>query len=337
MQHFLGKKKKLLNIDKVYSNNKKVFKRNIINKKLGLLLMVILSFGFVISCSKDNGNNQEDSLDESQYKIYYLDATQTSIVSDDYKPKSEEVKELIEELMDALSINPQSSSMKKAKPDAVVMQGYRLAENGRLTLDFSSEYNDLSGIMEVLCRATIVKTLTQIEGVDYIEFTVSGQPLMDSKGKPIGLMENSNFINNTHAENVFVTVYFSNEDGTALLPSNLRITYDGNISIVELIVNRLILGPVEESMTGTIPDKAILNSITTKEGICYIDFNEEFLNYNPNIMPEVVIYSVVNSLVELSYVNKVQFTINGSIIEDYNGTPFSGAFERKLELIDETS
>ncbi|NMB43646.1 MAG: GerMN domain-containing protein [Clostridiales bacterium] len=292
---------------------------------------------FLISCSKDNTNGSKDISEESQYKIYYLDATQTSIVSDDYKAEQEDSWGLIEELMEVLSTNPQSSSMKKAKPDAVVMQGYRLTEDGRLTIEFSSEYSELSGIMEVLCRAAIVKTLSQIEGVDYIEFTIGGQPLMDSKGKPVGLMENKDFINSTHAENVFVTVYFSNEEGGALLPSNLRITYDGNIPIVELILNRLILGPVEENMIGTIPENTILNSVTTKEGICYVDFSADFLNYNPNIKPEVVIYSIVNSLVELSYVNRVQFTINGSIVEDYNGIPFNGIFERKLELIDESS
>lgn len=308
-----------------------------IYKNVIFMLVVILSFGFLISCSDDDSNGNPESYQKFQFQIYYLDATQTSIVSADYSPKEDAPEDLVKELMDMLSTNPESSSMKKAKPDTVVMQNYKLTENGRLILDFSPEYNELVGVMEVLCRATIVKTLSQIDGVDYIEFTVSGQPLMDSKGKPIGLMEKKSFINSTHAENVYVTVYFSNEDGTALIPSNLRITYDGNIPIVELIINRLILGPVEDNMMVTIPEKTILNSITTKEGICYVDFSGEFLNYNPNIKPEIVIYSIVNSLVELSYVSKVQFTINGTMIEDYNGISFNGSFERKLELIDESN
>jgi len=336
MQYFLANKEKLLEIDLGANKNETKVTRTskAISKRLTFFLILSLCQLFLISCSNENKDSTSETTDESQYQIYYLDATQSSIVSDTYTAKEDKPKALISELMGVLSKNPQSSAMKKAKPDIVVMQSYRLTDDGRLTLDFSPEYNDLSGVMEVLCRATIVKTLSQIEGVDYIEFTVSGQPLMDSKGKPVGIMESSDFINNTHAENVYVTVYFSNEEGTALRASNLRITYDGNIPIVELILNRLILGPVEEGMIGTIPENTILNSVTTKEGICYVDFSSEFVNYNPNINPEVVIYSVVNSLVELSYVNRVQFTINGSIIDDYNGIPFNGFFERKLELID---
>ena len=191
----------------------------------------------------------------------------------------------------------------------------------------------MTGIAEILCRATIVKTLAQIEGVNYIEFTVGGQPLMDSAGKPVGFMEENDFIHSTNAENVYITVYFSNLEGNALLPSNLRITYDGNIPIVELILNRLIAGPIEDNMLQTIPEGTKLINVTTKDNIAYVDFSEEFLNINPEIQGDVVIYSVVNSLIELSYINKVQFTINGTIVEDYNGIPLNSIFERKLELI----
>ena len=298
--------------------------------------MILLSFIFLVSCVEKDGGNIESDSGEELMQIYYLDATQTSIVGMDYFPEAGVTGELIEESMDALSLSPQSSAMKKAKPDSVVMQSYQLADDGRLTIDFSLEYNELIGTAEVLCRATIVKTLIQIEGVDRIEFTVNGQPLLDSKEKPVGFMDNESFIHSTNAENVNVTVYFSDETGQALLASNLRITYDGNISIAELILNRLILGPVEDNMQAIIPEGAELNSVTIKDGICYVDFNEEFVNLNPNIDPEIVIYSVVNSLVELSYINKVQFTINGVMVEEYNGIDFNEPFERKLELIDES-
>ncbi len=307
-------------------------------KKSIIFILVILLFSvLLIACDKDNQGASQSQEEDSQMQIYFLDATQTSIVGMDYVPKSDTTDQLIKELIDALSQNPDHSSMKKAKPDSVIVQGYSLTDDGRLTFDFNSEYNNLTGIAEVLCRATIVKTLSQVEEVEYIEFTVNGQPLMDSKGKPIGFMHTNNFIHSTNAEDVYVTVYFSNKQGTALLPSNLRITYDGNIPIVELILNRLILGPVEDNMIQTVPEETKLNSITTKEGICYVDLNEEFLNYNAEIDPEIVIYSIVNSLVELSYVSSVSFTINGTMIEDYNGIKFNEPFDRKLEIIDYSS
>ncbi len=307
-----------------------------ISRKRIFLCIMLLFCVSLLACRQDK-NPDVNAEDEEQTKIYYLDASQTSIVSMDYTPKESSTSELIDELIWALDQNPKSSSMKKAKPDSIIIQGYHLTKDGRLTLDFNSEYIEFTGVEEILSRATIVNTLSQVDGVDYIEFTINDQPLMDYNDKPVGLMEESDFIYNTNAENVYVKVYFSNEEGTALVASNLKITYDGNISIAELIVNRILLGPLEEEMQLTVPKASKLNSITIKEGICYVDFNEEFLNKNPEIDSEVVIYSVVNSLVELSYINKVQFTINGAKIENYNGIPFDGQFERKLELIDESS
>ncbi len=307
-----------------------------ISRKRIFLCIMLLFCVSLLACRQDK-NPDANAEDEEQTKIYYLDASQTSIVSMDYTPKESSTSELIDELIWALDQNPKSSSMKKAKPDSIIIQGYHLTKDGRLTLDFNSEYIEFTGVEEILSRATIVNTLSQVDGVDYIEFTINDQPLMDYNDKPVGLMEESDFIYNTNAENVYVKVYFSNEEGTALVASNLKITYDGNISIAELIVNRILLGPLEEEMQLTVPKASKLNSITIKEGICYVDFNEEFLNKNPEIDSEVVIYSVVNSLVELSYINKVQFTINGAKIENYNGIPFDGQFERKLELIDESS
>lgn len=314
---------------------KESFSLKVLFKKKFLLYLsfTLISTFFLVGCSQNQGDNPGDNLEAMEAKIYYLDTSETSIVGMDYLPKGDTIEELINEFIELLSENPESSSMKKGKPDSVLIQGYELTEDGRLTLEFNSEYNNMSGIVEILCRATIVKTLAQIEGVNYIEFTVGGQPLMDSTGKPIGFMEESNFIHSTNAENVYITVYFSNVEGNALLPSNLKITYDGNIPIVELILNRLISGPIEDNMLQTIPEGTKLINVTTKDNIAYVDFSEEFLNINPQIEGNVVIYSVVNSLIELSYINKVQFTINGAIVEDYNGIPLNNIFERKLELI----
>ena len=54
-----------------------------------------------------------------------------------------------------------------------------------------------------------------------------------------------------------------------------------------------------------------------------------------NVTPEVTIYSIVNSLVELSGVNKVQISVNGSTDVIYMETvPLSQVFERNLEIMD---
>jgi germination protein M len=65
-----------------------------------------------------------------------------------------------------------------------------------------------------------------------------------------------------------------------------------------------------------------------------VDFSEEFLEKRTNVSAEATIYSVVNTLVELSNINKVQFSINGEQVLLYNDTiDFGSAFERNLDLV----
>jgi len=292
-------------------------------------------------CDNKSNKKNNDVPKETIKKIYYIDTNETKIVSQDYTPVSTTKGDLVKEYLEVLNEEPKDITMKKALPENVQVEEFSFNEDGRLTLNFDSDYKSLTGISEVLCRATIVKTLSQIEDVDYIEFYVNGQPLMGPNEKPIGLMEGSDFIDNTRAEDVFVTIYYANEKGKALVTSNLKISYDGNRSIEQLIIQQLISGPgviegpVEEEMKKSIPDGTELNKITTKDGICYVDFNDKFMTHIPEVDDEVIIYSVVNSLVELSGITKVKFTINGEVKKNYGDKiPFDGFFERKLEIVE---
>ncbi len=299
---------------------------------MGIVLLTTILF---TGCSIDHKDSKQVETDKSITQVYYVDTNETKIVGEDYNPVGTTPEELVEEYLKALSEDPSDISLKKAKPDSLVVEKYDFNEAGRLSIYFNSDYNNLSGISEVLCRATIVKTLCQIEGVDSIEFYVSEQPLKGFNEKPVGLMVSEDFIDNTNAEDVFVTVYYSNKKGTALVGSNLKITYDGNFSIEQLIIERLISGPIEENMIKTLPEGTELIKVSTKDGICYVDFNEKLLDQMTDIKDEVIIYSVVNSLVELSTINKVQFTIDGATRKNYrDGITFDGFFERNLELVE---
>ena len=54
-----------------------------------------------------------------------------------------------------------------------------------------------------------------------------------------------------------------------------------------------------------------LLSVTTKDGICYVNFDSTFLISAYDVLPEITIYSIVDSLVEGAGVRQVQITING--------------------------
>lgn len=289
---------------------------------------------FFTACDNNNAKSNLDVSNKNLTKIYYIDANESKIVSQDYHTKGKTINQLVNEYLEELSQDPEDINLKKALPTKVKIKDKKV-EDGILTINFNNNYSSLSGISEILCRATIVKTLSQIEGIDYIEFYINGQPLMDSNDNPVGLMQESDFVDNTDAEKVYVTIYFANEEGNALVGSNLMFPYNGNRSIEQLIIQQLINGPIEKNMIKTLPEGTELIKVTTKDNICYVDFNKKLLDKVPGVNEEIVLYSIVNSLDELSTINKVQFTINGETKATYGeDIPFDGLFERKLELVE---
>ncbi len=281
------------------------------------------------------------------YYIFCVDANETKVQYEKYTPKSSKTDQVIQEFLNQMQKDPKEISMKKAIPDNVKVDEYLLSGTGELTLYLDSAYGNYSGVNEILRRAAIVKTLCQIPAVDSVQFYVAGQPLTDSNSNAIGFMTADTFIDNTGGESVYqqsatLNMYFATKDGAALEMVPVQITYDATIPLEQMTIEQLIKGPnsIEGITRGeilpTIPDGTVLNNITVKEHTCYVDFSNEFLNKPDNISPEVAVYSVVNTLVELSTINKVQFSIDGEQVLLYNDTiNFGAVFERNLDLVRE--
>ena len=64
------------------------------------------------------------------------------------------------------------------------------------------------------------------------------------------------------------------------------------------------------------PDTNLL-SVTIKDRICYVNFDSTFLTGAYDIVPELTVYSIVNSLVEGTEADQVQITINGESDNTY--------------------
>ncbi len=303
--------------------------------KTSFIFVAVLMLLSMVGCSKDDYDNEKEELKAGEILIYYMDKNETKLVTEKYLVKSITKEEKVDELLKKLNSDPKDFSYKKVQPEDAIIEKYQFDEDKRFSIYFTNDYYKINSITEVLYRAALVKTLCQLEEIESIDFYVGGLPLTGNNDKPVGRLENDDFVMNTGLEDVEIKVYFANENGNALVDSNLRITNFGNTSIEKLILERLIEGPKEEGMINTLPTDTKLIKVSTKDGICYVDFNEKFLDKVPGVNDEVVIYSIVNSLVELSTINKVQFTINGATKKTYRDSiPLDILFERNLEIVE---
>ena len=114
-----------------------------------------------------------------------------------------------------------------------------------------------------------------------------------------------------YTQEKYVTLYFSSNDGTKMQEITTKLTHDMTVPLARLLIEQLLKGPNEISdantsdVRDTIPAGTKLNSLTIRDHVCYVDFSKEFMNMQADVSSGVVVYSIVNTLCELSDVNKV--------------------------------
>lgn len=283
---------------------------------------------------------QTESGNGKVYDIYYLNHEETKIFSDAYQTETEDGQDLLEELIGQLSVISEKMEYQAPLSGSVELIGY-LWDGEQLTINFDEHYKEMDSIREILVRAAIVRTLSQVQGVRYISFTVQNEPLTDGNGVAVGTMSADTFIDNAGDEintyeKVNLRLYFANENGDRLVEENQRnIVYSSNISLEKLVVERLIAGPVAEGDYPTMNPATKIIGVTVKDGICYVNLDDSFLTQPYTVTSDVTIYSITNSLVELSNVNKVQISINGETSVLYQEkVNLTSVFERNLYLLE---
>lgn len=295
-------------------------------KCIMLALMCLLAFS---GC----GRKEQPKGDICQ--VYYISGAETKVEMHQHVMQSESFKDRLQELLDCLGELPEKLEYKVPFAMGFQVLDTRF-ENGKITIDVDAAYEELRPTTEVLVRAAIVRTLTQLPEIKYVEITVEGTQLYDSLGIPVGWMNAEQFINNDGSEiNTYelvkVKLYFANETGDKLIPAYREKHYSTNTPLERFVVDELIVGPsgkIEGIYPSVNPNTKIVN-VMTKDGICYVNLDESFQTVVNNVSTELSIYAIVNSLVELPNINKVQILINGEALSNENGV----FYERNLDMV----
>lgn len=294
-----------------------------------LLLSVLLLAG----CTQvENNDNRK------VFQVYYLNNAETKVDSYEYKTDTESTNKQVEELLLQMQTMPEKLEYKAPLAINYQLLNFHISE-GCVSLNMDIHYNELPVTTEVLVRAALVRTLTQVEGVEYVTITVEDTPLKDNLGNLVGMMSASQFIDNAGSEistyeTVKLKLYFADENGSGLVEESRTKEYNSNISMERLVVEELIKGPAGENSYAVINPNTKIVNVSVQDGICYVNLDETFLTQIYNVSSDVTIYSIVNSLVELSNINKVQISIQGETDMMYRETyKLTTVFERNLDLV----
>lgn len=277
--------------------------RNILGKVTALLLVCML-----ITACAGCGTTQT----KHQYTIYYVNQERTAFV--EYKVKLDTNTDA-QTLLDEMDKTRKKSTFIPARPAHVKLDHVQI-DGSNIYMYYTDTYKSMDNATEVLYRAAVVKTLTQLEGIDHVTFYVDGAPATYADGTVIGMMSAEDFVessggNSADIQSADIRLYFANAKGDKLIPMDMNVTYNKNVPIERVVVEQLISGPGVSGYYRTVPANVKLLGISVTDGTCYVNLDSTFVGGMVNAAEMVPVYSIVNSLCALPQIDRVQILING--------------------------
>lgn len=307
---------------------------NFISKVAATLCFLVL-FACFFGCS----SKEEEG---TPVVMSYISSQSNKIIEKTAYLAGEGAEEQLKEVLELLETPPSKLEYHVPLAQGITVLTTNLT-NHSLVLNLSAEYKQMNPTMEILARASLVKSLTQVEGIDRVTIHIDGEPLRDSLEKPIGAMSAEMFIDNAGEEistydKVTVRLYFANEAGDALVAVDRSKAYNTNISLDKFVVEELLKGPEAQGVYPTINPDTKLISTLVKDNTCYVNFDSTFLKQVYEVKAEIAVYSIVNSLCELSGIDRVQIFVDGkSEVMFREMIPLTTVFSRDLDYIQQHS
>lgn len=279
-----------------------------------ILLSVLVAGTLLTGCTVEVQEEKSDSV-SLQYYQYYVNKEETKLEQEDYVPEQETAEFMLQDMTTALNEKKPSGENLALLPKEVELKSYNL-NGSTLELQFNNQYSKTSRAREILMRSGVVRTFLQVPGVTGVKFFVGGNELLDSRGQPVGVMNSETFAElwgtdkDAYRYDTF-TLYFTDKTGKKLVEEKRNVYYKRSLPRERVILEQLIKGPMVKGNYPTIPETAEVLSVSTADGVCYVDFNSAFRDSMLDLPVDTVIYSVVNSLLDEEKADKVQISIEG--------------------------
>ncbi len=298
---------------------------------IGLLLLAAI---IAIAVSQMDFNKEDEDL----YTVYLANKDMNGLTAEKVVVEGNSIGNKIDNIFQILKTGTEKG--KATVPKSIEYSDLNISDK-KVTIRFGESYTAMNGVEEIICRSSIVKSLTELEEIESVEFYIGSAPYMNSSGKVLGAMKSSDVVLDFEDEmsaksKITVTLYFADQESMYLIPVKKEIEVNPQEPIEKTVLELLIKGPDQKDLIPTIPSGTKIKNIYTNEGICYVDFNEDFVTKHSggSSGEAMTIYSIVNTLTELNNISKVQFLIEGTIREEYKGhLQFDIMFQSNLDII----
>ena len=309
---------------------------------------VMLAFAICLSgCGLPDhlfGIGNKSDADVQTYYAYYISVKDDSLLEERLDLEKDDQEALLQKLQNVVTKQTEGKDAKKKEallPSNVKIEDIQI-DDGELSVSLSKEYAAMEKSREIMARVGMVKTFSQMPGVDSVQFLVNGSPLKNSDGEEVGPLKPGSFVQSAGEDinsyqSEYATLYFADETGTALVREGRKIYYNSNSSLEKAIVSELITGPEDSSHYPIAVPETKLISVLRQDDICYVNLASNSGTVTSiNAKENIQIYAIVNTLAENCKVKQVQFSIDGNTNGTYAGSmSLNHLYEKDFSLVAE--
>lgn len=271
---------------------------------------------------------QDDSMDRlhASFTVYYASPDRRYLIGHDISVLVSAPEELPLYLLVQLLTPPEDSGLRSALPAGTRFQSVTI-ENGLCTVDVSNQFNDrrfFNLSAQCLSLLSVVNTLTALEEIDRVEFTVEGDLLIRygtmSISEPLVRDERCIGPVRTALGEQEAILYLAFGTEGQLVPIPARLLPNTSMTTTEQIVQALLTDTGANGIQSCIPPGTAVNSVTIDDETCYLDLTPAYLS-----TPELLRTSnrvITATLCALDGIEQVQILINGEIPEGFDADLF---------------
>lgn len=259
----------------------------------------------------ENEEGSETANDLKTMTVSYVDSDWTDLSNSDINVEPlASTESMIDTVMNSIITEPEDTTKVVPVAPGMEYQRYNYDGEGTVTVIFNIDSSRTDAYTLNLSKKAFTLSLCRIDGVNSVTFEMHNIVTGDETISH-GCNENS-FADvddaNLDAE-CGVMVYFGTLDGEGLLGREINVDMSDAISVEKQIIEALKTSSGDDTEP-TLPSDTYIVSLSVNDGVCYIEFSREFLS-NAVAKTDVAMYSVINSLTSLSYIDNVNIMVEG--------------------------
>ncbi len=254
---------------------------------------------------------------------FYYHRSETAYTGIDgvFAPERRELDGIREDLNAVLDLycrGPVTAGLENPLPPEAVVLSHTL-ENGVLTLSFSPQLAELSGIELTIAAGCLARTFLELTGARTLVLTadgalLNGQTAMELTIGDLELRDDS--LDRLLQD---FTVYYTNVDRRYLIGQEISVNPTAQETLPLQLLELLLTPPAGSGLRSALPEGTRILAVSVEDDLCTVELSSEFENRRFYSLTSQLLslMSVVNTLTALPEIQRVEFVCDGSLLIRY--------------------